>query len=500
MPGLAIGLSPAVGGGKVAPSTLWDDLIEYLPLDETSAGAAPVERAGDYLATRWTDAANAASDTGHVHSLAAKFVQASTQYLTREDYRLSLPSAGSWTFAAWAYRTENDEEGYRGIFTCEATGAGYSMFLTHDSTIVSNLNADNYHNADFDGIPMTRAAWHLVRCWYDADAGTWNNQLDLGAKGTWEVDAPVRGETCNIGRYGGAGYWGGLIGPVMWWDKVLTDAEWSELYNGGAGKAYAGGAADAAWAPTDIEDCELWLDAHDLDGTGNLNNGGVASGEKISTWTDKSGNDFDMVQADADKKPLYRADVHVGSLTYRPCVEFGGAAYLSHAAALAGSAGTVFAVVKMIASLAAYQSLLTIADEAANDKFLMLGPYFDGSSPGIYVYQDNADTDDHVCGSTTTEAGAAYLLIWKSSGTAYSFRINGAAETPAVISGANNGDWFGDVTGADNTTVGILLSASPFFALKAHVAELLAYSHALSAAEIATVEAYLAAKWGITLP
>lgn len=54
-----------------AESTLWDDLIEYIPLSESSAGSGPVERAGSYLGTRWTDAANAASDTGLVHASAA---------------------------------------------------------------------------------------------------------------------------------------------------------------------------------------------------------------------------------------------------------------------------------------------------------------------------------------------------------------------------------------------------------------------------------------------
>lgn len=496
MPGLALGLSPAIGGGKIAESTLWDDLIEYIPMSESSDGSGAVTREGSYLGTKWTDAANAPSDTGHVHDLATSFTRASSQYLYRTDHRFSLPSSGSWTFAAWVYRVDELEEGYRGIFNCEGTNCGYNVFITHDATLVADLNQTNYHNADFDGIPMTRLTWHLVRCWYDATAGTWNNQLDDGPIGTWEVAAPARGGTLQIGTYF-TNYWDGLIGPLMWWSKVLSTAEYAELYNAGTGVAYDGPAADPEWAPTTIDDCILWLDAEDLDGTGNLNNG-VADQALVETWADKSGNDFDMTQATEGSRPMYRSGIHIGTVDYRPCVQF-ASKYLSHAAALGGGAGTVIVACKLIATIAAYQGLLTVADEASDDHFLLLGPYFDGSSPGIYARQDNGDTVDHVCGSTTTEADASYIMVWQSSGSAYSFRINGAAETPSVIGGSNTGDWFGDISGADNTTIGILLSASPFFALKAHVAELLVYSRALSATEIATVEAWLAAKWGISV-
>lgn len=216
------------------PTTLWDGLLEFLPISEYSAGSGPVARKGLHKETRWTDPANLPSGLGLQYGYSGEFAQASGHTLTCSD--ASLFVSGSFTLAAWVRRTENDAEGYRGILTHD----GFNLFLTNDHTIVSDVGATNYHNADFGGVPMSRLDWHLVRCWYDASAGTWNNQLDLGAKGTWIIDPPAAGASWVIGERATAKYWGGNIGPVMWWSRVLDDAEWSELYNRGYGVKYSG--------------------------------------------------------------------------------------------------------------------------------------------------------------------------------------------------------------------------------------------------------------------
>lgn len=494
--GNTFGAFDRLSAASAPASTLWDDLLEYVPLSEDSDGSGPIVREGSYIATKWTDAANTPSTTGHVHAKAANFTQASSQYLYRTDYRLS-PS-GSFTLAAWVRRIEDDEEGYRFIL---AAGK-YNLFITHDHTLVSDCNATNYHNSDFDGIPMTRLTWHLARCWYDAAAGTWNNQLDDGPKGTWEIAAPeFSNAPLTIGGRGGDTpdkFWGGDIGPVMWWSKVLSDAEWAELYNGGDGVAYAGEAADPPWAPTAIADCELWLDAHDLDGTGDLNNG-VADLAAVATWADKSGNSRDMAQADEGKQPTYRASQNVGSLTYRPSVEF-TADVLTCASIIGGAAGTVIAALKVGSGPAAYQAVFASADEASSGQRMFLGPYYGESDINqLYVYHEGNGATDQVKGSTTVAASTAYIMVWQSSGSAYSFRVNGSAETPTVCSGGNSGDWLGDLTGADNIAVGACKYNSTFFYLSGLLAELLVFSRALTGTEIATIEAYLAAKWGLTL-
>jgi len=54
-----------------------------------------------------------------------------------------------------------------------------------------------------------------------------------------------------------------------------------------------GPATAQTFAPSDISNLILWLDATDLDGDGTqegLSEGGLANGNKVATWNDKSGN------------------------------------------------------------------------------------------------------------------------------------------------------------------------------------------------------------------
>jgi hypothetical protein len=59
--------------------------------------------------------------------------------------------------------------------------------------------------------------------------------------------------------------------------------------------------------------------------------------------------------------------------------------------------------------------------------------------------------------TTALSAGTLYHVVVQSNGTAYSFYINGVAQTVVDWSGfgtLNNGDWFGDKAGASLLTVG----------------------------------------------
>ena len=113
--------------------------------------------------------------------------------------------------------------------------------------------------------------------------------------------------------------------------------------------------------------------------------------------------------------------------------------------------------------------------------------------------QDNADVDDKVGGSTVITT-ATYIMGWLSTGTAYQLRVNGAAEVPNVISGANNGDWFADTAGRDNVTIGAMERNTIVTYGNIDAGEVVVYDGAvLTAGQIGSVEAYLAARWGVTL-
>lgn len=494
----------ARGPMSAAISTLPNGLIEYLPLSETSAGTEPIRRVGLHTNTmKFTDATNVPNGTGLVYPNCAEFTQAHGDYLWRRDYRLN--PTGSFTLAAWVRRVENDASGYRGIVEAEYTNSGYNLFLTQDSTLVANLNQATYHNADFGGAVMSRLTWHLVRCWYDTSAGTWNNQMDLGAIGTWSASPPVmnKDQIVYIGRIQSYKFWGGQIGPVMWWNRPLTDAEWLQLYNGGAGWAYAAGAPVAAWKPTDIAGCQLWLDALDLNGNGDLNTD-WGDNALIATWPDLSGNARHLSQSVDENKPNLRtvAAASVGTNTYLPSVEFDSNDFVfTNSNLLTGYAGTVFAVLKMF-NLGGNQTVFCASDEAAYNYHVFTRSYTDATGDSMNVVQRNGESaanTDYVNGATPTAANTPYIMMWQSTGAAYALRLNGTTLGLETVTGGNTGDWLSDTTGIDNICIGALKDNAVNDYLRAYVAEIIYYDTALSAGDIATVEAYLAAKWGITL-
>jgi hypothetical protein len=88
---------------------------------------------------------------------------------------------------------------------------------------------------------FTAGSWHLVLFWYDSSDGSVNASINNGTVTT------LTGATGNIERSTPltVGYrleasltYDGLIDEIGIWDRVLTPAERTQLYNGGAGITY----------------------------------------------------------------------------------------------------------------------------------------------------------------------------------------------------------------------------------------------------------------------
>ena len=65
----------------------------------------------------------------------------------------------------------------------------------------------------------------------------------------------------------------------------------------------------SSFQPTDISNCVLWVRANDITG--------LADGDKISTWSDKSGNNNNLTQATEDYQPLFKTDIWNGKSVVR---------------------------------------------------------------------------------------------------------------------------------------------------------------------------------------
>lgn len=92
------------------------------------------------------------------------------------------------------------------------------------------------------GSALSAATWYLVHAWHDSV----NNQIGVAVNaGTAVTAAHTTGvvDTTDPFEIGALSFYGrhfdGLIDEVGFWKRVLSSAERTELYNGGAGRDYA---------------------------------------------------------------------------------------------------------------------------------------------------------------------------------------------------------------------------------------------------------------------
>lgn len=224
---------------------LTDSLVEYWPLDEASGN-----RAGAHASLTLTDNNTVLSATGKVYALAGDFESTASESLSRADEAALSVGNIDFTIAAWA---QLESKGANRTIAAKADNGGAGnvewqiIFYTGQDRINFQVNsATGFANkteirADSFGSPAL-ATWFLVVAWHDATANTINIQVDNGSVdtssytfGSWDSGAPFW-----VGNNDFVEHWDGLLGPVMFWKRVLTSDERNQLWNGGAGLTYAG--------------------------------------------------------------------------------------------------------------------------------------------------------------------------------------------------------------------------------------------------------------------
>jgi hypothetical protein len=197
-----------------------------------------------------------------------------------------------------------------------------------------------------------------------------------------------------------------------------------------------------SFSPADLSPA-LWLDAAALASI-------TKSAGAISAWDDKSGNNRDVSQATGANQPTFRSH-----LEGRDGVDFDGSTdVLSNTTAggtFSGTSGEVWAVFTKVGTGAT--CFFASSDVASNTRQLR---FFVTSGVVVRVRQNNADTEDIVDFTVPAEVvnGSIFIVRILSTGSAWRVWVNGVEGTASVISGANNGDWFGDTSARDNFSVG----------------------------------------------
>lgn len=225
-----------------------------------------------------------------------------------------------------------------------------------------------------------------------------------------------------------------------------------------------------SFLPNQIAGNVLWLDGNDPSANGIQ----PANNAAISSWKDKSGNNFNAVQGTGAQQPLYKKNIQ-NSL---PSILFDGANdCLTIPNFAVGSNITFFLAAKVNVSLLVEQS----ADAAANNGFW----FYSGN--GSHLRNGGSNLDSF--------PGGAWMGTSFVSG---SFSYNGTTLT-TYLNGSSVATGSGAIT---NNTVTATLNIGArnngsSLASNAYFAEMIVYNRFLSITERTKVQNYLSSKWGV---
>jgi hypothetical protein len=267
-----------------------------------------------------------------------------------------------------------------------------------------------------------------------------------------------------------------ISGLALWLDASSADT----LYTTDAGPV------TAVSSPLDITGCALWLDGADSSAASM-----TLDGTAVSTWKDKSGNGRDFT-ATSTARPTLTAS----AINSRSAVTFNGST-----STLTGNT----AAQDVIRNLAGYTvfTVLRTATVAAGERLafgvgatVLFRIGQQDSRPFMGGRRVSADTLESVTGTASDlSVGAAFIQTASVNHTSQSLTglRNGAtfaSDATYMASGSSENV-------ASSVSVGTQAGGTYGF-WNGDIAEIVVFNTALSTADRARVEAYLAAKWGIS--
>lgn len=212
--------------------------------------------------------------------------------------------------------------------------------------------------------------------------------------------------------------------------------------------------------PNTIANLKAWYKADSL----SLNDG-----DAISTWADSSGNGFDA-SSTLTARPLYKVNIVNG----KPAILFDGSddGFTAAITSVGTRSITCFVVYKT--SNAATQQVFISSKSST-------AAIFQQSSSKLIVYDAPTsalatDTNWHVVGYTCNASGTTYYK-------------DGVTEAQTAMTNAT----------VTLDRIGRFQEAVPQYSVNGYIAEIVLYSRVLGATEINNVQAYLGAKYGISI-
>jgi len=222
-----------------------------------------------------------------------------------------------------------------------------------------------------------------------------------------------------------------------------------------------------------ISGLRLWVDAADAST--------ITTATGVSVWGDKSGNGNDATQGSATAQPATGTTTQNGLNT----LDFDGTNDMLNFPNLGlngTSSNTIFFVTYIDSTTSGFDNPLSFGSGSEGRLETSSGGGDVLKSVGLGI----KTSDTNIWSGGVDDAYNAYMLT--TNGTTVTAELNGVAE----YSDTQDGNWS---TGAG--VYGIMSSNTPNRWTKGKVAEILIYDRALSASEIAIVNNYLKAKWGL---
>lgn len=231
----------------------------------------------------------------------------------------------------------------------------------------------------------------------------------------------------------------------------------------------------------------LWLDATDPTGDGLTQ---PTNNSNITTWQDKSSKKFHMTQTASTSQPKFI----INAFNNKPVIRFDGVNdFLSHATInlpdlITTNAYTIYIVFKINNVSSTNNSELRKNDSILGDGIGRIGLALRKvGGTEVEAHHFNWDGNEDTAKKTLTSGTATMLtLIHNPSGNII---ISKNSDTGAIALSEDTLSFTGLFIGKN--------TYNNYY--DGDIAEILIYNHQLTTDELATIDNYLAAKWGITL-
>lgn len=127
------------------------------------------------------------------------------------------------------------------------------------------------------------------------------------------------------------------------------------------------------------------------------------------------------------------------------------------------------------------QIIFAASDEASTTRQLFVAT----TAIGMILRVQNGGASEGLTGATVLQNNVRYHCVVTSSGTTWKIYVEGVEDTPYLVTGSNNGNWFADISATDNATIGAVVRTTVVATMDGPVDIVAVYDAELSSTEVA---------------